>query len=201
MKINLVYSLSKKKNQSDFQEKGIDGKILKHNFLDMPEWFSNFEYVNCWHMNNHEPNTMWNKYAFGNRGIAIQSTYKKLRDSFVNTSESINIGIINYIDYEKTEIKWGNMLEIITHKRINFSDERELRAILVNTHTTQESSGHVKIPKGHNISVDLEELIESVIIAPSVPNWIYDLVCSILGKFSLDKPVLKSKLDDLPPTL
>ena len=91
------------------------------------------------------------------------------------------------------------MVETIIHKRINFSDERELRAITVKPPTQSQVNDINSIPKGYHISVDLDMLIESVIVAPFAPDWIKNLITSILKKFSLNKPVKKSSLDELPP--
>jgi hypothetical protein len=38
--------------------------------------------VNCWHMNENESDAMWGLYATRQAGIAIKSTFKRLRDSF-----------------------------------------------------------------------------------------------------------------------
>ncbi len=41
-------------------------------------------FINCWHMNEHESTAMWKLYLKSNEGIAIQSTYQKLRDSITD---------------------------------------------------------------------------------------------------------------------
>jgi hypothetical protein len=40
--------------------------------------------INGWHYNEYESAAMWDLYSQANAGIAIQSTYRKLRDSFQN---------------------------------------------------------------------------------------------------------------------
>ena len=35
--------------------------------------------VNCWHMNNSESAAMWNSYSYRNSGIALQSTFQRLK--------------------------------------------------------------------------------------------------------------------------
>ena len=54
--------------------------------------------VNCWHENEHESAAMWKLYIKSVEGIAIQSTYSKLKKSFIN-DEIIFIGKVKYIDY------------------------------------------------------------------------------------------------------
>ncbi len=41
-----------------------------------------FIFGNCWHMSAHESAAMWNIYAQRQAGIAIQSTFARLRESF-----------------------------------------------------------------------------------------------------------------------
>src|SRR5688572_6426488 len=48
------------------------------------EYTQKTAYINCWHMNNHESAAMWNIYSRIGEGIAVQSTYKRLRDSFID---------------------------------------------------------------------------------------------------------------------
>ncbi len=52
--------------------------------------------INSWHYNEYESAAMWDLYSQANAGIAVQSTYRKLRDSFQNnTDDTIWIGKIN----------------------------------------------------------------------------------------------------------
>ena len=37
--------------------------------------------INCWHINKHESMAMWKLYSMKDQGIAITSTYIKLKDS------------------------------------------------------------------------------------------------------------------------
>jgi hypothetical protein len=41
--------------------------------------------INFWHLNDHESAAMWQLYIKSNHGIAVQSTYAKLRDCFKDT--------------------------------------------------------------------------------------------------------------------
>ena len=60
---------------------GKDGEIQK--FREMYErgtiyTIQNF-FVNCWHMNDFESAAMWRLYLKSNEGIAIQSTFRRLK--------------------------------------------------------------------------------------------------------------------------
>jgi hypothetical protein len=66
-----------------------------------------FHAINCWHMNEHESAAMWKLYLKSDEGIAIQSTYRKLRES-ITDDEKVYLGVVKYIDYEKEWIDAGN---------------------------------------------------------------------------------------------
>lgn len=69
--------------------------------------------LNCWHMNDFESAAMWSIYLKSNDGIAIQTTYAALRDSF--TSEHpVYLGLVRYIDYDTQWISAENLL-ILSH--------------------------------------------------------------------------------------
>ena len=194
-------NITLKKMKKAFQEKGISEEILKRNFKELPEMFSRLSFLNCWHMSEHEPSSMWKNYIDTNQGIAIQSTYRKLRDSFTKSTDGINISQIKYIDYDRDEMKWGNMMETLIHKRINFSDEREIRSILIKAPVNTGRYNLNDVPKGYHVPVDLDILIESITMAPNASSWMFELVNSVLEKFTLKKPVYKSKMDELPPNI
>lgn len=47
--------------------------------------------VNCRHMNEHESAAMWKLYLKSNEGIAVQSSYNKLRDCIID-DEQVFVG-------------------------------------------------------------------------------------------------------------
>src|SRR5215208_3183149 len=63
-------------------------------------------YANCWHMNAYESAAMWSVYSRSGEGIAIQSTYGRLRDSFTSPDHKqlVSIGMVKYIDYEQDAV-------------------------------------------------------------------------------------------------
>jgi hypothetical protein len=40
-------------------------------------------YVNCWHVNDHESAAMWELYAGRGAGLAVQTSYKALKESII----------------------------------------------------------------------------------------------------------------------
>jgi hypothetical protein len=88
--------------------------------------------VNCWYMGPYQSAAMWKLYAQGNAGIAIQSTFKRLADSFRGVHEDIYLGRVEYIDYEVDTVRsdQDNVLTYLLHKRKSFEYEQELRALV-----------------------------------------------------------------------
>lgn len=148
-------------------------------------------YVNCWHMNTYESAAMWEIYQRSGEGIAIQSTYARLRDSLEAAPESLSFGKVQYIDFHASEIKTNALPWVL--KRKSFEHENELRAIYTDLSDYPDIAS---MPSGHKIGpVDLDKLIEKVYIAPTAEPWIRDLVETILHiRYGLDKPVVRSDL-------
>lgn len=154
--------------------------------------------INCWHMNEHESAAMWKLYLKSNEGIAIQSTYNRLCDSFCNTESDVYIGKVHYVDYEEEFIPEWNAFSPYVYKRKSFEHEKELRAVIqeVPAHPVEDKLDWSILPRGFgaNVNVDLEILIENVYVAPTSPQWVYDLVKSVMKKYGINRDVIKSNL-------
>ncbi|CAM4294911.1 hypothetical protein BAU28_19485 [Bacillus paramycoides] len=50
-------------------------------------------FINCWHLNEYESAAMWDLYLKSNEGIAIQTTFDKMKKSLEMCEEGIIIGI------------------------------------------------------------------------------------------------------------
>jgi hypothetical protein len=160
-----------------------DTQLSKNNefFLWASRTFAKELFVNCWHMNEYESTAMWGLYPKSDRGIAIQSTYSRLRASLRDCpyKNRLNIGMVNYVNYELDRINDKNILQFIFHKRIQFTHETELRAVIWLTSTdapliayNQETVKEPEnAPAGLIVPVKLEELIEKIYISPKAPSW------------------------------
>ena len=85
--------------------------------------------VNCWHMNNSESAAMWNSYSYRNSGIALQSTFQRLKDSIKFCKEEIIIGEVQYLNYRNEWLKESLGWDIFLTKKRPYEYERELRAL------------------------------------------------------------------------
>jgi len=156
--------------------------------------------INCWHMNEHESAAMWKLYLKSDEGIAVQSTYNKLRTSIID-DEPVFLGVVKYIDYETEWIEVGNIFTPFVYKRKSFEHEREVRAVITKW-PTGENTGidftKDTIDHGLKVKVDVERLIERIYIAPSAPSWFADLVRALIHRYGYDFEVLHSKLNEQP---
>ncbi len=157
-------------------------------------------FVNCWHMNEYESAAMWKLYLKSNEGIAIQSTYKRLKESFNNNSkDNVYIGRVKYIDYGSESIPRDSFFRAAMHKRKSFEYERELRAMIWDT----DIFGHIFGPErevdidGKYVGFDLEVLIEKVHLGHDTEDWFEELVRSLAKKYCMSIDVKRSDLDDI----
>jgi len=156
--------------------------------------------VNCWHMNEVESAAMWNIYNKNLNGIAIQSTFDRLRTSFSESSDdTVHIGIVKYIDFANESFSDLNTLYPYIHKRKSFEHERELRVVIMDWKRKylpeiREST----LENGEYIEVDIHRLIERIFVSPNSERWYIDLVKSLLNKYGLQIEVETSCLSERP---
>ena len=144
-------------------------------------------FVNCWHLQDHESAAMWTQYVKSEDGIAIQSTYPRLIDSIREYGEyEVHIGVIKYIDFETEGIPYGNLFYPIMTKRRSFEHDRELRAFIWTLqHGKNNKSPELNKYKdvfGIGVPVDLKALIERIYLAPTAPEWLEEILSSVVDK-------------------
>jgi hypothetical protein len=149
-------------------------------------------FINCWHINDHESNLLWNYYA-GQNGIAIQSTFGRVIKSFDKSPEIIFGGPVNYIDYFEDGMPDGNILFPFIHKPIFFKEERELRYLTYIDPKPEYYNDYLSTD-GKNINVNIDMLIETIYLSPSSQPWMFNLLKSIVKRYNLNKEVKVSKL-------
>jgi hypothetical protein len=160
------------------------------------EKFSQFMAVNCWHLNESESMAMWKLYLSSNEGVAVQTTYARLRDCFHLTDERVNIGLVGYIDYEKDSFSTVNMDHLYVHKRKSFEYEHEIRC-LIRRYPDHWTDAPL-IDQGVAVAVNLDVLIENIYVAPASPPWFFDIVNSTILKFGRSQKAIMSPLSSTP---
>jgi hypothetical protein len=171
-------------------------------FLDalsfLRRWFCQWTYVNCWHASEDESAAMWQLYAGRDHGIAIQSTYGRLRACL---PQDVPAGHVQYVDYlsATTTIPEGNLLWPFVHKRKSFSHEQEIRAVIQSYPLENGSIAVGKCNSGEGVRVPvngLDALIEKIYVAHAS---FADVVKGVVDRYGLDRGrVEPSGLDARP---
>ena len=153
--------------------------------------------ISCWHINPAESAAMWKLYAESERSLAIQSTYRQLRDSL---DDKVHIGTVNYIDYESQWLPEGNTFYPFMHKRMSFEHEHELRAVIQEFPQDESGVNLAKIPPDPGIwkKLSLQKLAETVYVSPGAPGWFIELIRLVLSRYEIDIEVRQSSLDTEP---
>jgi len=165
--------------------------------------------VSCWHMSDDESAFMWDLY--GDKGIAVKSTFGRLRYGITDHEIQFTIGMVRYIDYHRASLLSPDWRAPYMHKRKTYEVESELRAVAYRpddgdgpedglaTINSVRQEGYVDDGyRGRYVEVDLEELVEQVVVAPGSRPGFLDDVRSAAGAFGLRAPVVDSSLDDPP---
>jgi len=148
--------------------------------LEMFKKFRSMAAINCWHMNEYESAAMWRLYLKSDEGVAIESTFDRLREGLLpDGDKETYIGKVRYVDYNTHMINNWNLLHIFLHKRLSFAHERELRAIRMGT-------AYMSFDRGVQVPVSPEALIERVRVSPTSGEWFCQVVKSVTEKFGFD---------------
>lgn len=157
--------------------------------------------VSCWQENESESAHMWDVYPKSNNGIAIQSTFIKLRQSVENVKNKNLDLYYGKVEYEKIlKLIPGLTFEPYFIKRKYFKEDNEIRLLYQEMDLGMQQGTKIDFVKhGIDIKVDLDRLIESIIISPNADKWFFDLVQSVVDKYDLDKRLVKpSSLEEFP---
>ncbi|MHC4666234.1 MAG: hypothetical protein ACYS9T_09815 [Planctomycetota bacterium] len=169
--------------------------------------------VNCWHMNEEESMAMWQLYLKSDEGVAIQSTFSALAESFSGCSHKVYIGKVEYGEAADDHREFGlNIYEGVLRKEACYKHEQELRALIHEPKLLADRrerfggflSGRGKVREfvvatnGLNIRVDLVKLVKAVYVCPSAEKWFTNLVRSIVKKYEFHFPIFKSQLLEPP---
>jgi len=186
-----------------YKEKSINGKwgVAKaeqyiNDLSEGSKLLKKITYISSWYMNEHESAAMWKLYARTNEAVAIKSTVKRLRKSLPKNEELL-IGQMKYIDYKKEYIEQKSLTERFFYKRNSFKYEEEVRVVIFNMDEKWGSKFQVtEVDGGIYITTKLGSLIEEIYIAPNSPNWFLELVENAANLHKINKPIVRTSLDD-----
>lgn len=151
--------------------------------------------VNCWHANDQESEAMWKLYGDSHRGIAIQTTVRKLQAA-IQTDEQIKIAEVMYSNYDEPS------KEALRHllksglgpvmKRQSYSHEAEVRAFFLPA--THKVGPEATAPESKVVKVDGLDFIERVFISPYAGEPYVSAVKAVTAKYNLKCEVRNSDL-------
>ncbi|WP_430530747.1 DUF2971 domain-containing protein [Bacillus cereus] len=150
-------------------------------------------FINCWHLNNYESAAMWDLYCNGREGIAIQTTFDRLKSSLNACEEEIFVGKVKYMDHTIENNLDKNFIEPFFTKRISFSHENEVRLLSVNPTYDVDNENLL----GKDIKMNIIDLIENVYVYPDAAPWFVNVVNAVLEQFGVKVKAIPSELYNL----
>ena len=148
-------------------------------------------YVSCWSQGP-ESEAMWRLYCEGNEGVAMVTTYAKLRESLHESN--LFISPVRYIDYRRDRLPGRDLIQQIIHKRIGFVHEREVRVVYWSRENFRVVGPHEEAPETqHSVLIpwDIESALDHIIVSPFSPHWYPEAVAAVLHAFN---PTLEAKM-------
>ncbi len=159
-------------------------------------------FISCWHLSPHESAGMWKLYGGVDAGLALKSTYSRLRHAFDDSSERFFLGLTSY----EAEHVFGstNQFRFSTYKRPAFGSEQEVRAMIWRPsekgppdYDDPDAAVTWPLPvrpgpKGIHLQTPLNRLLCSVVLAPTSPPWLEAVLKSLVAKHGYSFPILTS---------
>jgi hypothetical protein len=205
MKVEKLESLLKESalyfRRADLFEDPLEGKQSASTIKDQPSFFAGATppwlndsmplvdartrkrvFVNCWHNNNTESVSMWDKYTKENKGVAIKSSLNRIRNAILDTETEFLVYPVNYINFEKDHTSDTNSFFTFFHKEISYKKEREVRFAFIQNFERIDSPDFDSLPleEGIFIPVNNDLLIENIFLGPNTndedKNKIYQLL-------------------------
>jgi hypothetical protein len=142
------------------------------------EWF----YLLCWQLFRGETFEMWKK--FGEFGVAICSTYAKLKACLDGMLDKTHLGLMRYGQQRLYQTGGVNILQFINTKREQYAAEQEVRAIVEcpdpfdagnrhldfnsvpNTRPLLENKRHDWVYDFKRRRIDVRTLLTGVVVSP-----------------------------------
>lgn len=165
-------------------------------------------YVSCWHLFREETCKMWEGYA-AEGGVAICSRYRLLKSALALMNDRAFIGLVRYGAAHLIGQRY-NLFRLITTKRIQYEDEREVRAFLWiidphgggNRHIDADNRIHPlpltppppSVLIGHGRKVDLRALVTGIVVSPRASPATFDEVNQLVRNSGYAIPVRHSDL-------
>ena len=139
-------------------------------------------FVSCWNASDHESHALWRIYCGSSDGVALQTTFGKLR-------ESVGGLPVNRVAYEIPGMRkqTPTLVDLVTKKRPMFAYEQEVR--VVRDATTEPI--HEQEVLGHPLDWNPELILQSVLVHPEADFSFMETVTAAVAHYA---PALKDSL-------
>lgn len=172
-----------------------------NNHLGCDAQFREAFYVNCWHLFREETLKMWKGY--GENGVAICSQYCLLKSALNVMGDRAFLGLVRY----GLQLRW-NVIDFVMTKKMEYAEEREVRAVLwitdalagINRHFDIDDRAHPlpltpppdRVLKGQRRKIDLQALVTEIMISPWASSATFDEISRLANDYAI--PVQPSAL-------
>ena len=157
---------------------------------DQEEWGKDHTYINCWFINEFESEHMWNEYVRDGDGVAIASTIRQLRASFMEAAGNVCIQPAIYYNPDSSEIVPLDIFHTPLYKHRQWWRENELRCFELAPQSHAQYKEHCD-GIGVWIPCDPQVLLQRVRLAPNCPADLTDRVRNVLDLSGLEHVVVE----------
>ena len=147
-------------------------------------------FVNCWSASSHESHALWRIYCPSAEGVAIQTTFTKLRDSV----EPCSLFRVTYEVPGKNK-RTPTRSDLVSRKRPMFAYEHEVRVV---RHDDAEPPPEIL---GYRLDWNPERNVESIRVHPEADDSFMETVATEVERHApaLKKCVAWSDMNARPP--
>lgn len=138
--------------------------------LDM--WRQN-TFISCWNKSPYESNALWKIYCENVDGVALQTTYEKLK----KIGGHYPLHSVTY-PMPGSNRRTPTHTDLVTKKRPMFAYEEEVRIVF------QDQNSETDATRGVRLEFDFERLVESVRIHPEANDSFFDTVQNIVNTYA-----------------
>lgn len=138
---------------------------------------------------------LWQLYGGVSNSVVITSTIGKLVAAALQWQENVLFHKVMYINhFTNPDMIIGRYTDFLKFKHEAYNYEREVRIVVPRQHDGWEKNPEgIRLPLGN-----LNDVIQSVIVAPEASSWFYELIEDVTRKYKVTSPVLRSELTFLP---
>lgn len=159
--------------------------------------------ASCWAESPHESAALWRLYAPGAEGVAIATTFGKVRNLVAVPSgpdlgpdRLAGVGRVTYLDHSNRGLieelgkddPLPNTLMPFMLKNVSYEYEKEVRALVVT------GMGYEMAAGGYELTLNLTDFVDEIVVNPFSQNWFADTVAGLATRHGLNGKLRPSLL-------